>query len=546
MITTDLMKISSNCGDSSCVGIPDVSTGSCSNESECSSSDCILSPGGNEYFLPSSVESFNIPFVGQEFESLSKGYKFYKDCEGFNDFKVGKTDGKQVKERRTVSRRCGCKAKMVLKFMSPNKYFVFSFAEKHNHDLASETGRQFFRVNRAMTISLRNIVYDGAKVNIGCRKMFCFAKEQFGGYSNMMIDKFKVILESSEGFYYAYEADSVGQLTKMFWTDAIGWRNFEIYGDAVSFDATFDTNKYSMIFTPFTGVDKHDRCVTFASCLLSQESVSIPNAFSDVNGLIASKHRLCMWHIMQKFPLKLCNRLCKDTDFMKKMKKYIWSSVIEIDEFERGWEAVIKEFKLKSNKWLQDLYALRCSWIPVYFRDEPMFGLMRTTSRSESENFFFGQFHKQGDTLCEFWLRFQSAIDRQRNETARLDHESKSTIPTTLSKWFIEDDAADLFTRAIFYKVQEEILASFFEMQIKRMTDEIDGVTHMEIKDVRVKDKLFKVYVSRNHVVCSCKKFVMCGIVCRHAFCGLKQIGVTKLPRSLVLNRWMKIADSGT
>lgn len=38
----------------------------------------------------------------------------------------------------------------------------------------------------------------------------------------------------------------------------------------------------------------------------------------------------------------------------------------------------------------------------------------------------------------------------------------------------------------------------------------------------------------------------MCGILCRHAFCGLKQIGVTKFPRSLVLNRWMKIADCGT
>ena len=38
----------------------------------------------------------------------------------------------------------------------------------------------------------------------------------------------------------------------------------------------------------------------------------------------------------------------------------------------------------------------------------------------------------------------------------------------------------------------------------------------------------------------------MCGIVCRHAFCGLKQISLTKIPRALVLNRWMKIAESGT
>lgn len=178
---------------------------------------------------------------------------------------------------------------------------------------------------------------------------------------------------------------------------------------------------------------------------------------------------------------------------MEKMKKYIWSSNLEIEEFENGWQSVIKEFNLEDNKWLADMYEIRKSWIPSYFRDNPMFGLMRTTSRSESENFFFGQFHRQGDTLCEFWLRFESAMHRQRNETERLDHESNSGKPNTLSRWFLEDDAADLFTRTIFYKVQEEILASCLEMQIKRMSEEVDGVTQLDIKDVKVKDKLFKV-----------------------------------------------------
>ncbi|XP_074362425.1 protein FAR1-RELATED SEQUENCE 5-like [Apium graveolens] len=192
------------------------------------------------------------------------------------------------------------------------------------------------------------------------------------------------------------------------------------------------------------------------------------------------------------------------------------------------------------------MYALKASWIPAFFRNEPMFGLLRTTSKSESENSFFGQFHKQGDMLCEFWLRFESAMDKQRNETVTLDHESKSSLPTTLSKWFIEDDAATLYTCTMFYKIQEEILASCLEMQIKRMSEEVDGVTHFEIRDVRVKDKLFKVSVSMNHAVCSCKKFVMCGIVCRYAFCGLMQIGVTKFPRILVLNRWMQTDDRGT
>lgn len=84
-----------------------------------------------------------------------------------------------------MSKRCGCKAKMVLKYKNPNEYFVFSFIEQHNHLLTSEEGRQFLRASREMTVGLRNIIYDAAKVNIGCRKTFSFVKELVGGYSNV-------------------------------------------------------------------------------------------------------------------------------------------------------------------------------------------------------------------------------------------------------------------------------------------------------------------------------------------------------------------------
>lgn len=91
-----------------------------------------------------------------------------------------------------------------------------------------------------------------------------------------------------------------------------------------------------MIFAPFTGVDKHDRCVTFAACLLSKEDVihytwafehflkemgqnpvlmvtdqcaimkvAIRAIFKATDAFPATKQRLCMWHIMEKFPVKV-------------------------------------------------------------------------------------------------------------------------------------------------------------------------------------------------------------------------------------------------
>ncbi|KAK1359719.1 hypothetical protein POM88_044193 [Heracleum sosnowskyi] len=279
-------------------------------------------------------------------------------------------------------------------------------------------------------------------------------------------------------------------------------------------------------------------CIVTDQCAAMKQA--IPNYFKETDDFPASRHRLCMWHITEKFPMKLGHFLCKETEFMEKIKKYIWSSVIEPDEFEQGWKEVMMEFKLEEHVWLSEMYDMRESWIPAYFRDKPMYGLIRTTSRSESENYFFSQFHQNGSTLSEFYIQFESAMDKQRNETKRLNHECASAKPDTISKLFLEEDVAELYTRAILYKIQEEILAARDDMRIQTIGPEINGMKCYEMKDVKIKDKIFQVEVSRTHANCSCKKFLMCGILCRHTF----YFEVAKIPRRLVLNRWMKNVEN--
>ncbi|GJZ56365.1 retrovirus-related pol polyprotein from transposon TNT 1-94, partial [Tanacetum coccineum] len=88
--------------------------------------------------------------------------------------------------------------------------------------------------------------------------------------------------------------------------------------------------KYKMVFVPFTAINNHRRFVTIGSGLLKKETaeaygwllrafkkafVRPPNiVFTDQDGVMRltvaaefpeSKHRLCMWHIMQKIPAKL-------------------------------------------------------------------------------------------------------------------------------------------------------------------------------------------------------------------------------------------------
>ncbi|KAJ0554296.1 putative MULE transposase domain, FHY3/FAR1 family [Helianthus annuus] len=106
--------------------------------------------------------------------------------------------------------------------------------------------------------------------------------------------------------------------------------NYNAFGDVVAFDATYDTNKYNMIFVPFTGVDNHQKCVTFGAGLLYNETIesftwlldsflkahvkqprlvltdqdaAMKQAVSSV--FTESTHRLCMWHVTKKLPAKV-------------------------------------------------------------------------------------------------------------------------------------------------------------------------------------------------------------------------------------------------
>ena len=85
-----------------------------------------------------------------------------------------------------------------------------------------------------------------------------------------------------------------------------------------------------MVFVLFTGIDHHKRCVTFAAGLLSSETAEayvwllqqfrkafvtqpmmiVTDQDSSMKKAVSlvfpeSKHRLCMWHIIQKLEEKV-------------------------------------------------------------------------------------------------------------------------------------------------------------------------------------------------------------------------------------------------
>ena len=86
-----------------------------------------------------------------------------------------------------------------------------------------------------------------------------------------------------------------------------------------------------MKFVPFTGLDNHKRIVTFGASLIAKEDIEsytwVFEAFTRAMGrepiyivtdqcpamkqaipsvFKKARHRLCAWHIMKKFPTKVC------------------------------------------------------------------------------------------------------------------------------------------------------------------------------------------------------------------------------------------------
>nr|GEU42398.1 protein FAR1-related sequence 5-like [Tanacetum cinerariifolium] len=179
-----------------------------------------------------------------------------------------------------------------------------------------------------------------------------------------------------------------------------------------------------------------------------------------------SKHRLCMWHITQKLPAKICAKIYDETDFKEKLNKIVWNMYIGPKEFEYRWGKLMEEFKLENHKWLTKIFNSRSTWIPAYFIDSLLCGLMRTTSRLESENSFFSHFTNSGSTLMNFMNCFETAMEKQRYVQEMMDHKTIDTVPKLKTFLKIERHASNVYTRSLFELVQKKIFVGLWHCQI--------------------------------------------------------------------------------
>ncbi|KAL2512891.1 Protein FAR1-RELATED SEQUENCE 5 [Abeliophyllum distichum] len=340
-------------------------------------------------------------------------------------------------ERNRGKTRTGCNARLaVVKQQTGQLWVVNKFVEEHNHALTTPSRVHLLRSHRHVSATKKALTQQFAEANIptcqqirlleldsgGPSSVGCVERdlrnhernireEQRGHDAETLIEYFTFEKEKSPNFYFDYEVDSENKFVRCIWADSESRRSYSCFGDAVVFDTTYNTNKYSMIFAPFVGVNHHGQTIVFACGLLSDESTesfvwlfskfleAMPRQapqiiITDQDAAIAKAismvmpftfHRYCLWHILNKFSEKINVMVFNDEYHM--LVNVIKNSESP-DEFEEHWAAIMENREFAENEWLCSMYVICSRWIPSYVNHIFSAG-MSSSQRSESGHSFF-------------------------------------------------------------------------------------------------------------------------------------------------------------
>ncbi|GJS31915.1 zinc finger, CCHC-type containing protein [Tanacetum coccineum] len=146
------------------------------------------------------------------------------------------------------------------------------FVQRHNHYLVDKENLQFLKSCRKLTFSQKVLIHHISNLNMGPDRVFKLMKKMYNGFENigatttdckneirdmnvfvgeddaqMVVDKLLSKQEIFHDFFVSYKTYENDVLTGLFWADEEAKRNYLCFGDVVSFDATYRSNKHNMV-----------------------------------------------------------------------------------------------------------------------------------------------------------------------------------------------------------------------------------------------------------------------------------------------------------
>lgn len=205
-------------------------------------------------------------FIAYKYFTCSK--EGHKPSSKYDSLLAVKDGNKHKTAKKRPSIRTGCLAHISLSSDDGKSYKVYKFVEEHNHTLISQEDMHFVPTSRNLTVLKQKRICSLSTLNLGPVKSFNIMRTEYGGFENvgatavdcknfkrdlkcfigeydaeMIVQRLSDKKEYLRDFSFEYTADANGCLTGLFWADEVSKMNFLTFGDVISFDATFKTNK---------------------------------------------------------------------------------------------------------------------------------------------------------------------------------------------------------------------------------------------------------------------------------------------------------------
>lgn len=248
-----------------------------------------------------------IPQFGMKFKSTKEAWEFWTYYGGRTGFDVrinyenkSKVDGVITSARYVCSNegyraidkrdhntkrpraetRTGCKARIGITVdREVGDYSVYDLVLEHNHELQLPSTCHLMPSQRKISSLQAFEIETMDDSGIGPKAAHELASRQVGGSVNLgytrrdlknhlrtkrqrelmygeagsMLKYFQDKVAENTSFHYALQLDCEEQITNIFWADAKMIIDYAQFGDVVTFDTTFGTNKEYMPFGVFVG-----------------------------------------------------------------------------------------------------------------------------------------------------------------------------------------------------------------------------------------------------------------------------------------------------
>jgi len=258
-----------------------------------------------------------------------------------------------------------------------DKWYITHVIEERSHDL-SPTKTSLFRGNRMMNLRVKRCIDLNAEAGVRTNKRtYQSLVHAAGGYDNIafverdvknyisqqrralgkegddqaLLKHFSRMRELNKDFFFDIDMDEDNRIRDVVWADARSRAASQYFGDVVSFDTIYLTNKYDMPFAPFVEVNHYGQSILLGcGLLLSKDTNTFVWLFEcwllfmyhkAPQGIVTyqcqamknaitivfpqTRHRWCLWHIMKKISEKL-QGYAQYKDMKRTMKVVVYES----------------------------------------------------------------------------------------------------------------------------------------------------------------------------------------------------------------------------